>query len=111
MVISLAKEDPHLVKETIARLKQSGEIESGDLAYLEKSLTSGSGSPATTRLRHKPEILGSAGLLRQCFAIFPEGWPLVLERRDHLDHGVRVGLRLRRRDRFQAFGLARFPPV
>ena len=36
MVISLAKEDPHLVKETIARLKQSGEIESGDLAYLDK---------------------------------------------------------------------------
>ena len=36
MVISLANEDPHLVKETIARLKQSGEIESGDLAYLEK---------------------------------------------------------------------------
>lgn len=36
MVISLAKEDPHLVKEMIERLKQSGEIESGDLAYLEK---------------------------------------------------------------------------
>ena len=36
MVISLAKEDPHLVKEMIARLKQSGEIELGDLAYLEK---------------------------------------------------------------------------
>ena len=36
MVISLAKEDPHLVKETIARLKQSGDIESGDLAYLDK---------------------------------------------------------------------------
>jgi len=36
MVISLAKEDPHFVKETIARLKQSGEIESGDLAYLDK---------------------------------------------------------------------------
>jgi hypothetical protein len=35
-VISLAKEDPQLVKEMIARLKQSGEIESGDLAYLEK---------------------------------------------------------------------------
>ena len=36
MVISLAKEDPHLVKEMIERLKQSGEIESGDLAYLER---------------------------------------------------------------------------
>ena len=36
MVISLAKEDPHLVKEMIAPLKQSGEIELGDLAYLEK---------------------------------------------------------------------------
>jgi hypothetical protein len=36
MVISLAKEDPHLVKDMIARLRQSGEIESGDLAYLEK---------------------------------------------------------------------------
>jgi hypothetical protein len=36
MVISLAKEDPHLVKEMIARLKQSGEIQSGDLAYLER---------------------------------------------------------------------------
>jgi hypothetical protein len=36
MVISLAKDDPHLVKETIARLRQSDEIESGDLAYLEK---------------------------------------------------------------------------
>ena len=36
MVISLAKEDPHLVKEMIVRLKESGEIELGDLAYLEK---------------------------------------------------------------------------
>lgn len=36
MVISLAKEDPHLVKEMIERLKQSGEIEPGDLAYLER---------------------------------------------------------------------------
>jgi hypothetical protein len=36
MVISLAKEDPHLVKEMIARLQESGEIEAGDLAYLER---------------------------------------------------------------------------
>jgi hypothetical protein len=36
LVISPAKDDPHLVKEMIARLKQGGEIESGDFAYLEK---------------------------------------------------------------------------
>jgi hypothetical protein len=36
MVISLPKEDPHLVKEMIARPKQGGEIESGGLAYLEE---------------------------------------------------------------------------
>jgi len=36
MVISLAKEDPYLVKEMIAKLRDSGEIEAGELAYLER---------------------------------------------------------------------------
>ena len=36
MVMTLAREDPHLVKEMIRKLKESGEIEAGDLAYLER---------------------------------------------------------------------------
>ena len=36
MVMTLAREDPHLVKEMIAKLKERGEIEPGDLAYLER---------------------------------------------------------------------------
>lgn len=33
-VIQLAKDDPSLVKEVIARLRESGEIEADDLVYL-----------------------------------------------------------------------------
>lgn len=36
MAIQLAKDDPELVKEVIARLRQSGEIETGDLVYLDQ---------------------------------------------------------------------------
>jgi hypothetical protein len=36
MAIQLAKDDPELVKEVIARLRQSGEIEPGDLVYLDQ---------------------------------------------------------------------------
>ncbi len=36
MAIQLAKDDPELVKEVIARLRQSGEIELGDLVYLDQ---------------------------------------------------------------------------
>lgn len=36
MAIQLAKDDPQLVKEVIARLKKSGEIESDDLVYLDQ---------------------------------------------------------------------------
>lgn len=36
MVIQLAKEDPHLVKDVIARLKKQGDIELDDLAYLDR---------------------------------------------------------------------------
>lgn len=35
-VIQLAKDDPPLVKEVIARLRASGEIEADDLAYLDR---------------------------------------------------------------------------
>ena len=35
-VIELSKEDPQLVKEVIAQLRRKGEIEEGDLAYLER---------------------------------------------------------------------------
>ncbi|MDR2032814.1 MAG: hypothetical protein LBP86_11335 [Azoarcus sp.] len=35
LAIQLATEDPLLVKEVIDRLRQAGEIESGDLTYLE----------------------------------------------------------------------------
>lgn len=36
LVIELAKEDPKLVIEVISTLKATGEIEPGDLDYLEK---------------------------------------------------------------------------
>ena len=36
MAIQLAKDDPQLVKEVIARLRKSGEIEPDDLVYLEQ---------------------------------------------------------------------------
>ena len=35
-VIELAKDDPSLVKEMIARLRASGEIEADDLVYLDR---------------------------------------------------------------------------
>ena len=35
-VIQLAKDDPYLVKEVIANLRESGEIAVDDLAYLER---------------------------------------------------------------------------
>ena len=35
-VIQLAKDDPVLVKEVIARLRESGEIEADDLVYLDR---------------------------------------------------------------------------
>ena len=35
-VIELAKDDPSLVKEVIARLRESGEIEADDLVYLDR---------------------------------------------------------------------------
>ena len=34
--IVLAREDPHLVKEVIARLRASGEIAADDLVYLDR---------------------------------------------------------------------------
>lgn len=36
MAIQLAKDDPPLVKEVIARLRKSGEIEPDDLVYLDQ---------------------------------------------------------------------------
>jgi hypothetical protein len=36
LAIQFAKEDPLLVKEVIARLRQAGEIKSDDLAHLER---------------------------------------------------------------------------
>ena len=36
MVIQMAKDDPQLVKEMILKLRRSGEIEAGDLRYLER---------------------------------------------------------------------------
>jgi hypothetical protein len=35
-VVQLAKDDPVLVKEVIARLRESGEIEADDLVYLDR---------------------------------------------------------------------------
>ena len=35
-VIELSRDDPQLVKEVIAQLRKKGEIEEGDLAYLER---------------------------------------------------------------------------
>ena len=36
VAIELAKDDPSFVKEVIARLRESGEIESDDLVYLDR---------------------------------------------------------------------------
>ena len=36
MAVQLAKDDPQLVKDVIARLRKSGEIESDDLVYLDQ---------------------------------------------------------------------------
>lgn len=36
LVIQLAKDDPHLVKAVIARLRSQGDIESDDLVYLDQ---------------------------------------------------------------------------
>ena len=36
LAIQLAKDDPPLVKEVIARLRKSGEIEPDDLVYLDE---------------------------------------------------------------------------
>jgi len=36
MAIQLAKDDPQLVKEVIARLRASGEIAADDLVYLDR---------------------------------------------------------------------------
>ena len=36
LAIELARDDPQLVKEVIARLRQSGEIERDDLVYLDR---------------------------------------------------------------------------
>lgn len=35
-VVELAREDPFLVKEVIARLRTAGEIETDDLVYLDR---------------------------------------------------------------------------
>jgi hypothetical protein len=35
-VIELAKDDPVLIKEVIHRLRAAGEIEAGDLVYLDR---------------------------------------------------------------------------
>ena len=35
-VVELAREDPFLVKEVIARLRAAGEIEADDLVYLDR---------------------------------------------------------------------------
>ena len=36
LAVELARDDPQLVKEVIARLRQSGEIERDDLVYLDR---------------------------------------------------------------------------
>jgi hypothetical protein len=36
LAIHLAKDDPQVVKEVIARLRKSGEIEADDLVYLDE---------------------------------------------------------------------------
>ncbi|MBE0548577.1 MAG: hypothetical protein IH627_13205 [Rubrivivax sp.] len=36
LAIQLAKDDPQVVKEVIARLRKSGEIEADDLVYLDE---------------------------------------------------------------------------
>ena len=36
LAVQLAKDDPLMVKEVIARLRQSGEIEPDDLVYLDQ---------------------------------------------------------------------------
>jgi hypothetical protein len=54
-VIQLAKDDPYLVKEVIARLRESGEIAVDDLAYLDRIARSRFRLPRTmARRRQRP---------------------------------------------------------
>ncbi len=53
-VIELAKDDPSLVKEVIARLRLSGEIEADDLVYLDRIAERWIGIADGNRLKSRP---------------------------------------------------------
>ena len=61
-VIQLAKDDPSLVKEVIARLRESGEIEADDLVYLDRIADRWIAIAAGNRRRQataaRPELVG-----------------------------------------------------
>ena len=57
LAIELARDDPLLVKEVIARLRQSGEIERDDLVYLDRIADRWIRIAEENRLKARPRAL------------------------------------------------------
>ena len=57
LAIELARDDPQLVKEVIARLRQSGEIERDDLVYLDRIADRWIRIAEENRLKARPRAL------------------------------------------------------
>ena len=60
LAIELARDDPQLVKEVIARLRQSGEIERDDLVYLDRIADRWIRIAEENRLKARPRALAQA---------------------------------------------------
>ena len=60
LAIELARDDPLLVKEVIARLRQSGEIERDDLVYLDRIADRWIKIAAENRMKARPRVPAQA---------------------------------------------------
>ena len=60
LAIELAREDPLLVKEVIARLRQSGEIERDDLVYLDRIADRWIRIAEENRMKARPRALAQS---------------------------------------------------
>ena len=60
LAIELARDDPLLVKEVIARLRQSGEIELDDLVYLDRIADRWIRIAEENRMKARPRALAQA---------------------------------------------------
>jgi len=61
LAIQLAKDDPEVVKEVIARLRKSGEIEADDLVYLDEMRISVNVTGDFGNVTDFDQVLGCAG--------------------------------------------------